>query len=113
MLKKRLRLRGFEVEEVLKAGRSARSPHMQAKWVLSEEPLRSAAVIAKSVARKANVRNALRRSIYRALASVVSATATLPRARAVFFLRVIPSERQSAILKEEISSLLSQVGRQK
>jgi RNase P protein component len=108
MLKKRLRLRVFEVEEVLKSGRSARSPHMQAKWVVSEESLRSAAVVAKSVARKANVRNALRRSIYRALASV-GATATLPHARAVFFLRVIPNERPGAILKEEISFLLSKI----
>jgi RNase P protein component len=112
MLKKRLRLRGFEVEEVLKSGRSARSPHMQAKWVVSPEPLHSAAVVAKSVARKANVRNSLRRSIYRSLASAGTAS-TLPRARAVFFLRVIPKEKQGATLKEEISFLLSQMGRQK
>ncbi|HUD02875.1 MAG TPA: ribonuclease P protein component [Candidatus Paceibacterota bacterium] len=112
MLKKRLRLRAKEVEEVLKSGRSARSAHMQAKWVVAPEPLRSAAVVAKSVARKANVRNALRRSIYRVLASV-GAPAALPRAKAVFFLRVIPNERPSAILKEEISFLLSQMGKQK
>jgi len=112
MLKKRLRLRSKEVEEVLKGGRSARSPHMQAKWVVSPEPLRSAAVVAKSVARKANVRNALRRSIYRALSSV-DVSASLPRAQAVFFLRVIPNERSDVTLKEEISFLLSQMGRQK
>ena len=112
MLKKRLRLRGFEVEEVLKTGRSARSPHMQAKWIVAAEPLRSAAVVAKSTARKANVRNALRRSIYRALASL-GTSASLPRARAVFFLRVIPNERPGAILQEEISFLLSQMDRQK
>ncbi|MGC9602421.1 MAG: ribonuclease P protein component [Minisyncoccia bacterium] len=110
MLKKRLRLRAEEVKEVLKAGRSAHSSHMQAKWIVAEEPLRSAAVVARSVARKANVRNALRRSIYRAIASV-STTAPLPRARAVFFLRVIPRERSGTILREEISFLLSQIGR--
>ena len=108
MLKKRLRLRSKEVDEVLKSGRSARSPHMQAKWVVSPEPLRSAAVVAKSVARKANVRNALRRSVYRALASF-GVSATLPHARAVFFLRVIPKEHPSVILKEEISFLLSKI----
>lgn len=112
MLKKRLRLRGSEVEEVLKAGRSVRSPHMQAKWIAAEGPLRSAAVVPMSVARKANVRNALRRSIYHALASV-GTTAPLPHARAVFFLRVVPNERPGAILKEEISFLLSQMDRQK
>ena len=109
MLKKRLRLRAKEVEEVLKGGRSARSPHIQAKWVVSQEPLRSAAVVAKSLARKANVRNALRRSIYRALASVSPSSGPLPHARAVFFLRVIPKERLSDVLKEEISFLLSKI----
>jgi len=108
MLKKRLRLRAKEVEEVLKSGRSARSAHMQAKWVVAPEPLRSAAVVAKSVARKANVRNALRRSIYRALASV-GTNSTLPHAKAVFFLRVIPKEKPSEVLKEEISFLLSKI----
>jgi ribonuclease P protein component len=109
MLKKRLRLRSKEVEEVLKSGRSARSPHMQAKWVVSEESLRSAAVVAKSVVRKANVRNALRRSIYRAIASVSASSNTLPHAKAIFFLRVIPNERPSVVLKEEISFLLSKI----
>ncbi len=110
MLKKRLRLRTSEVNEVLKGGRSARSPHMQVKWVGSQESLRSAAVVAKSVARKANVRNNLRRAIYRAIAVVPSPA---PQARALFFLRLIPKEQPSAIIKEEVSFLLSLMGKQK
>jgi RNase P protein component len=104
MLKKRLRLRAGEVEEVLKKGRSVRSAHMQLKLLPNLEPLRSAAVVAKSVARKANVRNSLRRAIYRAIASVKT---PLPRGKGVFFLRVIPVDTPGKVIKEEVSSLLS------
>jgi ribonuclease P protein component len=106
MLKKRLRLRGSEVEEVLKDGRSVRSPHMQVKWLGGQEPLRSAAIVAKSVARKATSRNALRRAMYRAIAS---ATPPLPHARALFFLRMVPKEPPSAILKDEVAFLISRI----
>jgi len=63
MLKKRLRLRAAEVENILKKGRSVRSAHMQAKALPGQEPLRSAAVVGKTLARKANVRNSLRRAV--------------------------------------------------
>lgn len=106
MLKKRLRLRADEVEEVLKKGRSVRSAHMQAKLLPGQEPLRSAAVVAKSVARKANVRNALRRAIYRAIGAALSPTA---HGKVIFFLRVIPKEAPNAVIKDEVAFLLSKI----
>jgi ribonuclease P protein component len=106
MLKKRLRLRAAEVEEVLKKGHSVRSAHLQLKLLSGQEPLRSAAVVAKSLVRKANTRNTLRRAIYRAIAS---AYPPLPHCRAVFFLRVIPKETPGAVIKEEVSFLLSKI----
>jgi ribonuclease P protein component len=105
MLKKSLRLRAAEVEEVLKAGRSVRSAHMQLKFLQGSEPLRSAAVVAKAVARKANTRNALRRAVYRALAAVPSPL----KGRAIFFLRTIPQEKPSAVIREEVTLLLSKI----
>ena len=108
MLKKRLRLRAAEVEDVLKRGRSVRSTHLQLKLLAGVEPLRSAAVVAKSVARKATARNSLRRAIYRAIAISVPLPSPL-KGNAVFFLRVIPKETPSAVIKEEISFLLSKI----
>ncbi len=105
MLKKPLRLRAAEVEEVLKGGRSVRSAHMQLKVLAGPEPLRSAAVVAKALARKANKRNALRRAVYRALAAVHSPA----KGRAIFFLRAIPLERPSVVIKEEVALLLSKI----
>ncbi|HEY5383214.1 MAG TPA: ribonuclease P protein component [Candidatus Paceibacterota bacterium] len=116
MLKKRLRLRAAEVEEVLKKGHSVRSTHLQLKLISGQEPLRSAAVVAKSVARKANVRNSLRRAIYRAIGSVAQSDVSVPlttpsplKGNAVFFLRVIPKEAPSVVIREEISFLLSKI----
>ena len=106
MLKKRLRLRAAEVEEILKGGRSVRSAHMQLKLLSGQEPLRSAAVVAKSLVRKASARNTLRRAIYRAIASTPSPSA---RGKALFFLRIIPKEASNAIIKEEVSFLLSKI----
>lgn len=117
MLKKSLRLRAAEVEEVLKAGRSIRSAHMQIKLLgapgVSSGPLRSAAVVAKAVARKANERNNLRRAIYRAIAAAPSPTANSLQGKALFFLRLIPKENPSAVIKEEVVFLLSQAGQAK
>ncbi len=104
MLKKRLRLRAAEVDEVLKQGRSVRSAHMQLKLVPSKEPLRSAAVVAKALARKANKRNALRRAVYKALQQAASPAHS---GKAIFFLRLIPKESPSAVIAEEVAFLLS------
>lgn len=106
MLKKSLRLRAAEVEQVLKGGRSVRSAHMQVKALPFQGSMRSAAVVAKSVARKANARNTLRRAVYRAIAAVEGSK---PHVLAVFFLRVIPLEKTSAVIKEEVAFLLSKL----
>ena len=106
MLKKSLRLRAAEVERVLKEGRSVRSAHMQIKALPHLGGMRSAAVVAKALARKANMRNNLRRAIYRAIAS---AGGPHPSVQAIFFLRVIPKDNASAVIKEEVAFLLSKV----
>lgn len=106
MLKKRLRLRSLEVEEVVKLGRSARSTHLQVKFLAGRGTFRSAAVVPKSLARKATARNTLRRAMYRAIA--ISHTLGL-KGNAVFFVRLIPKESPSATFFEEIPQLLSKL----
>jgi ribonuclease P protein component len=104
MLKKSKRLRSSEVAAVLKAGRSARSTHLQVKLLVTSEPLRSAAVVAKSVARKATVRNNLRRALYRALAAINTSNV---KGQAIFFVRAVPVHKKpAAIFAEELPALL-------
>jgi RNase P protein component len=103
MLKKRLRLGSQEVEQVMKAGRSARSAHLQVKFVAGPGPLRSAAVAPKSLARKAIARNTLRRALYRALA----ATTIGLKGNAVFFVRVVPKEKPAAVFAQELPALVT------
>src|SRR5450631_1876310 len=107
MLTKSKRLRTAEVEQVLKTGKSDRSTHLQVKFLLSStmsgKGLRSAAVVPKSLARKATARNTLRRALYRALAALKT---TDSKAIAVFFVRVIPKERPTAVFAEELMQLL-------
>ena len=108
MLKKRLRLRSLEVEQVMKAGRSARSAHLQVKFIAGNMPLRSAAVVPKSIARKAVARNTLRRALYKALLGANGS----PKGSAVFFVRVVPKEKPVSVFSQEIPSLFSKVGSQ-
>ncbi len=106
MLNKRKRLRAAEVEQVMKAGKSARSPHLQVKFVSSALSLRSAAVVPKSLARKATARNTLRRALYRALEAVDTSSS---KGNAVFFVRLVPKEKPAAVFSEELMQLLSKV----
>ena len=110
MLKKSKRLRSAEVDEVMKPGssavRSIRSAHLQVKYVSTEAPLRSAAVVPKSLARKAVARNNLRRALYRALAG--SNTQNL-QGNAVFFVRVVPKNKSGATFGEELTQLLPKI----
>jgi ribonuclease P protein component len=103
MLNKRKRLRSTEVEEVMKTGKSARSTHLQVKFVQNGSPLRSAAVAPKSVARKAVQRNNLRRTLYRALAASNMANC---KGNAVFFVRLVPKTQAGATFSEELMQLL-------
>ena len=109
-----MRLRAAEVDEVLRQGHSVRSEHMQLKWISGkgeEGPLRSAAVVAKALARKANKRNTLRRAIYRAIAASTPSASSIsfPHGRGIFFLRIVPKEQPSAVIKEEVAFLLSKI----
>jgi ribonuclease P protein component len=104
MLKKRKRLLSKEVDDVLKDGQSARSTHMQLKFVALPHPLRSSAVVAKSVARKAVARNSLRRALYRAIA--LSDMSQL-QGNAVFFVRLVPQEKPTAVFAKELPSLVA------
>ena len=108
MLKKSKRLRSSEVEQVMKLGRSFRSVHLQVKFAPSTaaEPLKSAAVVPKSLARKATARNSLRRALYRALAIQNTSGIT---GSAVFFVRVVPKEKLTAVFAEELMQLLSKL----
>ena len=103
MLTKSKRLRAAEVEQVMKTGKSARSAHLQVKFVSSSASLRSAAVVPKSLARKATARNALRRALYRAIAGQKT---TDIKGNAVFFVRVIPKDKSTATFTEELMQLL-------
>jgi ribonuclease P protein component len=105
MLKKRLRLRSLEVERVMKAGKSARSAHLQVKFIAGAGSFRSAAVVPKSLARKAVMRNSLRRSLYRAIASIKIEN----KGDAVFFVRVVPKEKPTAVFIQELAYLASKL----
>ena len=110
MLTKSKRLRSLEVEQVMKTGRSVRSTHLQVKFVALPNPLRSAAVVPKSLVRKATMRNSLRRALYRALAAQnMAQNKANVTGGAVFFVRLVPKERPVAVFTEEITSLLSKL----
>jgi len=106
MLTKSKRLRSEEVEQVMKTGKSARSAHLQVKFAASDAALRSAAVVPKSLARKAVARNALRRALYRALAA---SDTKLCKGNAVFFVRLVPKPKPAAVFAEELIELLPKV----
>jgi ribonuclease P protein component len=110
MLNKRSRLRANEVAEVIKSGRSARTTHLQVKFVSRSGPFRSAAVAPKSIAKKATDRNRLRRALYRALLSHISANPqSTPKGNAVFFVRLVPKEALSSAFLAELPSLFSKL----
>ena len=103
MLKKSKRLRAEEVAQVMKTGRSMRSAHLQVKFAPAGTMLRAAAVVPKSLARKATLRNALRRALYRVLAAANTAQIS---GHAVFFVRGLPKEKLAATFAQELASLL-------
>src|SRR6185312_16627009 len=105
MLTKSKRLRSLEVEQVMKTGKSVRSAHLQVKFVPTDVPLRSAAVVPKSLVRKASSRNVLRRALYRALAGQNMPQNKAIKGNAVFFVRLVPKEKPAATFAEEITLL--------
>jgi ribonuclease P protein component len=75
------------------------------KFLQKNEPFRLAAVVPKSLARKAHVRNKLRRAVYDSF----PAASSRRTGRAVFFVRTIPKEPARSVFKEEILTLLAKI----
>jgi len=103
MLHKRSRLRAKEVEDVLKKGRSAHSIHLQLKFLPGVLSLRTAAVVPKSLAKKATLRNRLRRALYRALHEQNMAQY---KGISIVFVRRIPQGSLTPTFSNELSALL-------
>lgn len=99
MLPKRRRLAAQEVQEVLKRGSGGRSLHLSVKYLRSPSALRTAAVVPKSVAKKATERNRLRRAVYHALVPF-SGKGTM-----IIFVQKIPSTPLIQTFSEELNEL--------
>lgn len=69
----------------------------------TSEPLRSAAVVSKAVAKRAVDRNRLRRALYRALQSLSG------EGRAVFFVQQIPPPPLSTAFARDLAALQSKL----
>src|ERR1700690_3898445 len=105
MLSRRRRLRADEVKEVVSRGRPVRGAHLSMKFLQAKGPLRFAVVVPKSLARKATLRNKLRRAAYDSI------PAALPShtGRAIFFVRAVPKEAARTIFREEIGALIAKI----
>ncbi len=98
MLPASRRLRAVEVRRVLKEGRSLSSGPLAVKWIATSTG-KVAVVVSKKTAKKAILRNALRRSVYRELTK-------LPRAHVVFFVRKAASLEA---IRREVKTLCSKL----
>ncbi len=110
MLPKRKRVTAQEVAFILARGRSVSSKSSPAplslKYVVKEGSFKAGVIVSKAVARKATLRNAARRAVYRALAS-----AALPEKgfHVLFFVRTVPKEAKTDVFREEIAVLLKKL----
>ncbi len=76
------------------------------KFVSTTHPLKTSAVVSKSVARKAVERNRLRRAVYRALDSVLYQQAGFSgHGHAVLFVQKIPPQELSKAFNSEVAVL--------
>jgi ribonuclease P protein component len=103
MLPKRRRLSAKEVRDIIAGGSSARATLLSAKYFAGPLPLRTAAVVSKKIAKKAVVRNRLRRALYRALASYKGT------GLAVIFVQNIPEGALTPAFSAELVVLLSKL----
>jgi ribonuclease P protein component len=101
MLPKGRRLTADEVQVVLSQGRSSRAGNLSMKRLLTKEPLRFAAVVSKSVAKKAVARNRIRRALYRAL------TPFSGEGQAIIFVRTVPEPPLTPAFGRDLAQLLS------
>ena len=108
MLPKSRRLTSSEVTEVLKRGRSRRGDYLSVKHLALPSPLRTSAVVAKSVAKKAVERNRLRRGVYRALSSPSTLQILLlGKGNAVIFVQKVPKTDLSRSFSSDIQKLFT------
>lgn len=101
MLPKGRRLTAEEVRTVLSQGRSSRAGSLSMKHLSTKDPLKVAAVVSKSVAKKAVTRNSLRRALYRALVPFSG------EGQAVVFVRAIPKPPLTLAFSRDLAQLLS------
>ncbi len=106
MLSRHRRLRASEVEKVLSLGRSVRGGHLSMKFLQNKEPFRLAVIVPKSIARKATLRNKLRRAGYDSLGTL---SLTSHTGHALFFVRSIPKDALRTIFKQEAATLLTKI----
>ena len=102
MLPRARRLRAAEVRVVMKEGRARRTAHLSMKYLPTQEPLRAAAVVSKSLAKNAVARNRLRRALYRALATRKES------GRAVIFVQKMPNGTLSKVFSNDLAILFRQ-----
>ena len=96
---------------MLKSGRSRRGTYLSIKFLRTDSPLKTSAVVSKSVARKAVDRNRLRRLVYRALdAAVYKQPGFVGTGRAVVFVQKIPQNTEPLpVFEEEVALLFKNV----
>lgn len=108
MLSRSRRLRTAEVAEVMRRGKSSRGRFMSAKAVSDAGgTIRAAAVVPKSLVKKAVLRNRIRRALYRAVASLPAEVTAGKSAQVVFFVRTVPPSPLTPALAADITDLLS------
>jgi len=110
MLPKRKRLTAQEVAKVLSRGRSmnsSRSPAVLSMKVLGVEgPSKIAVVVPKTLARKAVLRNSLRRAAYQGVSTLPFPSKGF---HIIFFVRSVPKEAKTATFREESEVLLKKL----
>ena len=106
MLPKRKRLRAQEVKDILAKGRPVRGVHLSMKFITTTNSFRAAAVVPKSVARKAVERNRLRRALYRALGESGFGTKKIS---AIFFVRAVPKEKLAPAFAGDLAAFASKI----
>lgn len=72
------------------------------RYVATDEPLRAAAVVGKSLAKTAVMRNRLRRALYRALHEEKR------RGQAVIFIQKMPKEQLQSVFSKELATLFQE-----
>lgn len=106
MLPKRRRLHAHEVRDILAEGRSVRGTHLSMKFISTTNSFKAAAVVPKSLVRKATARNRLRRALYRALGG---SSFSAKKISAVFFVRVIPSGALTPAFAGDLAAFASKI----